>query len=454
MTDWVWSYIPWSNVRNVDELHRKAWNDRLDLVRRILDKEFGKEDSNNLPDPCDVVTYAGIVGIEDELEGAEGPIRSLVEIYMTFIEIATGGATGEMTMSVAEARALATKELTALRIAPGTPRGRLIGEIQKRIDDFAPKGGFGAFRNADEAIDFLRTKCFARDTVVSTENGLRPIGEISIGEQVHSFDFEAGEWKLRTVTDRIDSVYEGPVVTIEARSSKIEATIHHPFWVVEGHELTDRSTPRKLSDSEDQGEALTGRWVNSHELLAGDVIIGRQGERLIVERVSQRFEKSFPVSNLTIGEFHNYSVGANSILVHNETVCDAGRAALQDMLDSGAASYDEIARLIRGFDNADDVLANIARNSTTFHLHHSWPKYLGGPAKQDLVRLPKHIHDAFHNGLDKILDRRLGSAYYDGLTGAARTRLEQQLASFTKQFDARYGTSLWEAMLRNGFPGG
>jgi hypothetical protein len=309
-------------------------------------------------------------------------------------------------------------------------------------------------RNADEVIDFLKTKCFARDTVVSTATGLRPIGEISVGEKVHSFDFRSGEWKLRTVTDRIDSIYEGPVVTIEAGSSKIETTIHHPFWVVEGHELTERSTPRKLSRSEDQGESLTGRWVNSHELLAGDVIIGRQGDRLIVESVSQRFEKSFPVSNLTIGEFHNYSVGFNSILVHNETICDAGRAALQDMLDSGAASYDEIARLIRGFDNAGDVLANIAKNSTRFHLHHAWPKYLGGPTKQDLVRLPKHIHDAYHKGLDQILDKRLGKDYYDGLTGAARTRLEQQLASFTKKFDAQYGTSLWEAMLRNGFPGG
>ena len=72
---------------------------------------------------------------------------------------------------------------------------------------------------------------------------------------------------------------------------------------------------------------------------------------------------------------------------------------------------------------------------------------LGGPSKQDLVRLPNHIHNAYHKGLDRILDRRLGSAYYDGLSGPARKRLEQQLASFTKAFDAQYGTRLWEAML-------
>ena len=71
--------------------------------------------------------------------------------------------------------------------------------------------------------------------MVSTETGLRPIGEIRPGERVRSFDFGSGEWMLREVTDRIDSLYTGAVLTITAGRSVIEATIHHPFWVVAGH---------------------------------------------------------------------------------------------------------------------------------------------------------------------------------------------------------------------------
>ncbi len=192
---------------------------------------------------------------------------------------------------------------------------------------------------------------------------------------------------------------------------------------------------------------------HSRPYVTGDVIIGKDGRHHTIERISQRYEEAFPVSNLTIGEYHNYAVGIHSILVHNQTICGAGQAALQDMLDSGTASYDEIARLVKGFDNADEVLDNLVKSTAAFHLHHTWPKYLGGPTKQDLVRLPKNIHDAYHRGLGGILDRRRGAEYYDALSAAARKLIEQKLAKFTKEFDAQYGTKLWEAILKNGFPG-
>jgi RHS repeat-associated protein len=86
-------------------------------------------------------------------------------------------------------------------------------------------------------------------------------------------------------------------------------------------------------------------------------------------------------------------------------------------------------------------------------LHHTWPKYLGGAAEQDLVPLSKSLHDAFHSGLDKILPRQWGSAYYEGLSQAARQQVLGDLAAYTKAFDAKNGTQLYDAMIRNGFPG-
>jgi len=153
------------------------------------------------------------------------------------------------------------------------------------------------------------------------------------------------------------------------------------LWVIDGHELAGRGTPRDFAEDEDQGQSLPGRWVNSHELLAGDIIIGRDGRRHRILGISQRFEGSFPVSNLTIGEFHNYAVGPCSILVHNHAVCAAGQDLLQQLFDQGKLKGKEIETVLRqgNFTNSDDVLEAITkgfdtskalRNSDKIQNHH------------------------------------------------------------------------------------
>lgn len=84
----------------------------------------------------------------------------------------------------------------------------------------------------------------------------------------------------------------------------------------------NRSKPRELQEHEDEGHSLPGRWVNSHELRAGDCIITRSGTRALITEIRQRFDDAFPVSNLSIIGHHNYAVGDVGVLVHNESVCD------------------------------------------------------------------------------------------------------------------------------------
>jgi hypothetical protein len=91
-------------------------------------------------------------------------------------------------------------------------------------------------------------------------------------------------------------------------------------------------------------------------------------------------------------------------------------------------------------------------SSVETRLHHAWAKYLGGAEKQDLVVLSKEMHDLYHSGLDKILPRQKGTAFYEGLTGAARKQMYQQLGDYTKAFDSANNTKLFEAMLKEGFP--
>ncbi len=96
-------------------------------------------------------------------------------------------------------------------------------------------------------------------------------------------------------------------------------------------------------------------------------------------------------------------------------------------------------------------IAKSAAN-TAERLHHSWPMYLGGDKIQDLVPLEKWLHDAYHSGLDTVLARQKGTLYYEGLTGAAKEKVLQDLAVYTKSFDAKYGTKLYDAMIKEGFP--
>jgi hypothetical protein len=99
---------------------------------------------------------------------------------------------------------------------------------------------------------------------------------------------------------------------------------------------------------------------------------------------------------------------------------------------------------------AKGVARGIAADA--IHLHHAWPKYLGGPAKQDLVSLPRSLHVEYHRGLDKVLPKRRGTAHYESLGPTERQQALQDLATYTKNFDAEHGTKLYDALLKNGFP--
>ena len=135
-----------------------------------------------------------------------------------------------------------------------------------------------------------------------------------------------------------ENIYDGPLFTIATESGTIRATIYHPFWVLDGLDLGERATPRELDDREDQGLALPGRWVNSHELRCGDLLIGRDGRPRPVLQVAQEPVSGFLTHNLTVDDDHTFAVGADAVLVHNTGGCpdtsnvDVNRAKLLDEL--------------------------------------------------------------------------------------------------------------------------
>ena len=95
-----------------------------------------------------------------------------------------------------------------------------------------------------------------------------------------------------------------------------------------GRELADRPFPANLREHESEGLSLEGRWVDSHDVRAGDVLVSRDGTRRTVLKVQQEFVEGFEVRNLTVQEFPSYAVGDAGLLAHNEGICDKVRGQL------------------------------------------------------------------------------------------------------------------------------
>jgi hypothetical protein len=238
--------------------------------------------------------------------------------------------------------------------------------------------------------------CFARDTLVSTKDGLRPIGEIEPGDRVHAFDFASGVWTLAEIIQRHDNVYHGKVFTIWAGSSRIETTINHPFWVVQGNNLVDRPVPPSLSEGQDEEQALPGRWVNSQDLRPGDVLLSQDRRCLLIEAVDERWEESLPVSNLAVRDHHTFAVGSNCLLVHNDSWCDVLRKKIGD------GKLNALKATLQSLKEAGKVTADLV-----VHAHHivmkMVPKHWSDEAK-GWVQGAQEILE--RNGVDLLATRR------------------------------------------------
>jgi hypothetical protein len=84
-----------------------------------------------------------------------------------------------------------------------------------------------------------------------------------------------------------------------------------------------------------------------------------------------------------------------------------------------------------------------------YHMHHPWPKYLGGAGEQTLTRLPAKLHMQYHGELDSEAPRRWGTEYYENMSSEDYADMIRRIMEFTKKFDSDHGTNLYEGMTKN-----
>ena len=167
---------------------------------------------------------------------------------------------------------------------------------------------------------------------VNVEVGLQAIDSVRKGDRVWAFDHANGEWMLRNVLECYESTCQGKIVAISVADEVIEATLGHPFWVIEGQGLGERRRPEHSPKAQAKS-FLPGRWVDAGDLQVGDILLLKQSTRGAVSHleVSEANEK---VYNFKVDELHCYAVGRGSVLVHNNSVLlqDGPDDQLQELL--------------------------------------------------------------------------------------------------------------------------
>ncbi|MDH3273691.1 MAG: polymorphic toxin-type HINT domain-containing protein [Gammaproteobacteria bacterium] len=161
-----------------------------------------------------------------------------------------------------------------------------------------------ALNKSDEARDANRARgaaqrascCFVAGTLVDTEDGLRPIEDIEVGDKVWARNVDTGETELKPVTDLIRR-HERQIWIVDLKSedgatSRFEATDDHPWWIPE------------------QG------WIGTAELRVGMAATTKNYRDTTITAV-ERTDRLDATYNLTVADFETYFVGEILVLVHN-----------------------------------------------------------------------------------------------------------------------------------------
>jgi hypothetical protein len=267
------------------------------------------------------------------------------DVLFTAIEIATNKNLPELTeeQSIAIGMQAATSLIpfvpSFLKKAVNSQVGELISFVWKkeglkftRITAGVKDGERLAAKFVDEAYDqsffHMDSWCFAAETIVHTCERMIPIESIEVGQNVKAFNFDSGSWICSKVQEVHRNLYSGNLYTVRTGESHFRATVGHPVFVVRGADLELRPWPRQLSLTAESHSFAFGRWVNTEDLLVGDVLIGVDGAEHAVSEITAINVIDEPVYNLTVEGHHSFAVGEQGLLVHNKTWCELAGESL------------------------------------------------------------------------------------------------------------------------------
>lgn len=154
-----------------------------------------------------------------------------------------------------------------------------------------------------DIVESAATRClrnsFSADTSVLTPDGVKPIGDIVVGDHVLAYNEASNTTGTYTVTATFSHV-DPIVIELTLDHETIETTPEHPFYVL-----------------------LRG-WVQADDLDQGMSVRRADGSYGTVETVEVEHHTQ-RMYNLTVAEAHTFFVGEEGWLVHNANPCVLAR---------------------------------------------------------------------------------------------------------------------------------
>ena len=138
-------------------------------------------------------------------------------------------------------------------------------------------------------------QCFKEGTLVETEEGLKPIEEIEVGDKVLAYDEVTGEQAYKPVVRLFRNSTE-EWYHIQVNGEEIICTGGHPFYV-----------------------AGLDKFIPASELKVGSTLLLSDGNCVITEEIKvEKLTAPETTYNFEVADFHTYYVSKSKILTHNK----------------------------------------------------------------------------------------------------------------------------------------
>lgn len=136
---------------------------------------------------------------------------------------------------------------------------------------------------------------------------MKKIEEIEVGDIVWSHNSENGEKELKEVKE-LFRFNKNSTITLKINGEEIVTTDLHLFYTLEKS------------------------WTSAKDLELGDTVVTLSGEKYKIEAIDKDYyDGIIVVYNFEVEDNHNYYVGDNQVLVHNDGGCTVNVVNLRNI---------------------------------------------------------------------------------------------------------------------------